>query len=94
MEQGAKAAPAKLRAHVAVAAERAELPLAVEQQLPREVRRTARVLAVLERDPGQRATGRVLLVQPGEALVGSDTWATPETIYPPRFVRLNFTVGF
>jgi hypothetical protein len=27
-------------------------------------------------------------------VVGSDTWATPETIYPPRFVRLNFTVSF
>jgi hypothetical protein len=26
--------------------------------------------------------------------VGSDTWATPESIYPPRFVRLNFTVNF
>jgi hypothetical protein len=27
-------------------------------------------------------------------VVGSDTWATPESIYPPRFVRLNFTVNF
>jgi hypothetical protein len=26
--------------------------------------------------------------------VGSDTFATPESIYPPRFVRLNFTVNF
>jgi hypothetical protein len=27
-------------------------------------------------------------------VVGSDTWATPESIYPPRFVRLNFTVNY
>src|SRR5687768_13584473 len=27
-------------------------------------------------------------------VVGSDTWATPESIYAPRFVRLNFTVNF
>jgi hypothetical protein len=27
-------------------------------------------------------------------VVGEDTWATPESIYPPRFVRLNFTVNF
>jgi hypothetical protein len=27
-------------------------------------------------------------------VVGDDTWATPESIYPPRFVRLNFTVNF
>jgi hypothetical protein len=27
-------------------------------------------------------------------VVGSDTWATPESVYPPRFVRLNFTVNF
>ena len=27
-------------------------------------------------------------------VVGDDSWATPQTIYPPRFVRLNFTVGF
>jgi hypothetical protein len=27
-------------------------------------------------------------------VIGSDTWATPESIYPPRFVRLNFTVNF
>jgi hypothetical protein len=27
-------------------------------------------------------------------VVGSDTWANPESIYPPRFVRLNFTVNF
>jgi hypothetical protein len=26
--------------------------------------------------------------------VGSDTFYTPETIYAPRFVRLNFTVNF
>jgi hypothetical protein len=26
--------------------------------------------------------------------VGSDTFLTPESIYPPRFVRLNFTVNF
>jgi hypothetical protein len=26
--------------------------------------------------------------------VGSDTFYTPDTIYPPRFVRLNFTVNF
>jgi hypothetical protein len=26
--------------------------------------------------------------------VGSDTFYTPESIYPPRFVRLNFTVNF
>jgi hypothetical protein len=26
--------------------------------------------------------------------VGSDTFYTPNTIYPPRFVRLNFTVNF
>jgi hypothetical protein len=26
--------------------------------------------------------------------VGSDTFMTPESIYPPRFVRLNFTVNF
>ena len=27
-------------------------------------------------------------------VVGDDTWATPESIYAPRFVRLNFTVNF
>jgi hypothetical protein len=27
-------------------------------------------------------------------VVGDDSWATPESIYPPRFVRLNFTVNF
>jgi hypothetical protein len=23
-----------------------------------------------------------------------NAWSTPEAIYPPRFVRLNFTVNF
>jgi hypothetical protein len=27
-------------------------------------------------------------------VVGEDTWATPQSIYAPRFVRLNFTVNF
>ena len=27
-------------------------------------------------------------------VVGDDTWATPQSVYPPRFVRLNFTVSF
>jgi hypothetical protein len=27
-------------------------------------------------------------------VVGDDTWATPESIYAPRFVRLNFTINF
>jgi hypothetical protein len=27
-------------------------------------------------------------------VVGDNTWATPQSIYPPRFVRLNFTVNF
>jgi hypothetical protein len=27
-------------------------------------------------------------------VVGDDTWATPQSIYAPRFVRLNFTVNF
>jgi hypothetical protein len=26
--------------------------------------------------------------------LGSDTFGTPESVYPPRFVRLNFTVNF